>query len=167
MYTPNDDTSTTNAPVTTPLSLSFPQERVYPAWNWVCLDVELGGDHMMDFLELAMYMQGENAAGDLMQLTIPVMMQRRAGGAGAAMCAPLPASHQTSLPAPLNDDLRLVAVPQTSIYVRGFGGIAKPSDWAEHAGILQRQLTEDGRRCRIPACSAQSLRLAMPPNPGT
>ncbi|KAF0302280.1 Heme-binding protein 1 [Amphibalanus amphitrite] len=129
------------------------EERIYPAWNWVCIEVKSEGDHMMDFLELAMYMQGENAAGELMQLTIPVMMQRRAGG-GAAMCAPLPASHQASLPAPLTDNIRLVAVPQTAVYVRRFGGVAQRKDWAEQAGTLQRHLTEAERAFQSTVISA-------------
>ena len=130
-----------------------PQERIYPAWNWVCIEVQSAGDHMMDFLELAMYMQGENEAGELMQLTIPVMMQRRAGG-GAAMCAPLPASHQAILPAPLTDNIRLVAVPETAVYVRRFGGVAQRQDWAEQAGVLQRHLTEAERPFRSTVISA-------------
>ena len=108
---------------------------------------------MVDFLELAMYMQGQNADGALMQLTIPVMMQRRAGG-GMVMCAPLPASHQSSLPAPLTDKIRLVAVPRTSVYVRRFSGVAKPSDWVQQAGVLQRHLTEDGRAFQSTVISA-------------
>ena len=156
-------------PLTIPPPFSFPQERDFPAWNWVCVDVDLSDDLqvMMDFHELITYLQGENAADDQMQLITPMTLQQRGDGTGGVMCLPLPASHQASLPAPLNDDLRLVAVPQTSIYVPGFGGMAKRSDWAEHAGILQRRPSSVSWRCRIPACSAQSLGLAMPPNPRT
>ncbi|XP_037080454.1 heme-binding protein 2-like [Pollicipes pollicipes] len=126
------------------------EERTYPAWNWVCIDVELGPggtDHTMDFLEIATYMQGQNAAGAHMALTIPVMMQRRADG-GGVMCAPLPASHQATVPAPQSDRLRLVAVPPTDVFVRRFGGSPRPAEWKEQAEILRGHLAEAGHDVR-------------------
>jgi len=131
------------------------EERVYPAWNWVCTDVEMADkrDHTMSFVDIVMYLQGQNAAGAQMLLTIPVMMQRKANG-GGVMCAPIPAAFQATVPAPLNDQVRLVAVPQASVFVRRFGGQAKADDWQEHAIQLMGHLTEAGKSYRRAVISA-------------
>jgi len=132
--------------------------RTYPAQLWVATlgwDVypHDGPEHQKAFFRLFEYIDGDNEAGQKIDMTAPVTLRVVAGEgpnceSNYTMAFYIPGQLQSGPPAPRNSAVWLEQRQDIRFAVRRFSGFPTELDWSREAAELFRLTEEAGRPAR-------------------
>ncbi|KAM5164752.1 heme-binding protein 2-like [Mantella aurantiaca] len=119
--------------------------RRYESTRWVTTYLNTDGmglGIMKSFRRLSRYISGENSEGITIKMNVPVRVTvpQLDSTANSTMSLFLP-SALVNLPTPKDPSVVLEVFPQTSFYVRSFGGYALTSDYEKQSTALIEELT--------------------------
>jgi len=139
------------APYTIVKSTGAYEERLYPAKKWVCTEGQgRAGEDIGNgmFMKLFRYIQGGNARGESIKMTVPVSTQVTQDASSQIvthrMCFYIGETHQANPPQPSNQQVFIENRPAMTIFTRMQGGYMSDADWVREANALSNILTNAG-----------------------
>ncbi|KAH3863685.1 heme-binding protein 2-like isoform X5 [Dreissena polymorpha] len=124
------------------------EERLYPRSTWLCTTVQsLYQDtaRVEGFRHLQAYTQGDNSVGAQLVMKPPILTRISAEGGedfqrNFVVCTHLPLGDENGHPDPTNDHVYIEHMPEMTVYVSTFQGIANEEKWTYETRRLAETL---------------------------